>query len=157
MKTQRLRGGKRLVQCHLATERWNGNIRSQAGPLSITPKCPLWYPYIILRAGSMQNTDKLGNKSHILSWLWASPSLSLGLIFLFCTIGCWSLRVFPALTTGALRASHSIALIFPLWRCSGSPPSQSCASGRSPHPGPQPDSGKHSPRPLTQLQPWAAP
>lgn len=147
MKTQRLRVGKWLLQCPMATGRWNWNIRFQAGLCSITLKCPPWYPFIILRARSTENTD-LENKAYNLPWLWASSSTSLGLSFLFCTVGYWSLRVFPAHTAGGLRAAHSIAPISPLGGAVGSPPSQSCSFERNSHSGPQPASGKHSQHPL---------
>ena len=70
------------------------NIKSQTGPLSLIPKCPLWHPFISLWAGSMESTD-LRNKAHILICLWASSSSSLSLSFVFCTRSCWLLRVFP--------------------------------------------------------------
>lgn len=78
------------------------NIKSQTGPLSLIPKCPLWHPFISLWAGSMESTD-LRNKAHILICLWASSSSSLSLSFVFCTVSCWLLRVFPAQSPKSLR------------------------------------------------------
>lgn len=121
-------------------------IRSCASALSITPKGPLWHPFITLWAGSGESTD-LGNKAHILIWLWASQSSSLAR-FLFCATGCHSLRVFLAHTAGTPRTLHSIALVSPLGRATGSPPKQNCSFGRSSHAGPQPASTKHSLHPL---------